>query len=534
MICTKYVWSSFSKSFLLIYLFSCFVSCDEKDKSFPDPENENSATDESLVLEIDRESKFQIIDNFGASDAWSGQFVGNWPLEKKQKISDLLFSQELNSEGSPKGIGLSLWRFNLGAGSAEQGDQSGIDDVWRRAPSFLQPDGTHNWSKLQSQIWIAEAAEKHGVEQFLLFSNSPPVFITRNGKAFTSDPAHSNLAMEKYDEFATYLVDAIEGLRDQGLEVDYISPVNEPQWDWADGGQEGTPFWNNEIAGIVRALNNELVKRDVSASIDIPEAGQINYLYEEGNRPGRSNQIYSFFNENSENYIGDLSHAGHVVSGHSYFTTSPFSRLISQRRALANTVDNYQGLKYWMTEYCILGDNSGEINGSGRNLGIDPALYVARVIHSDLAVANASAWHWWLAISPYDYKDGLVYIDKDEADGKFYESKILWALGNYSRFIRPGYRRIAIEGGGEAPDKEFLFSAYEDPQGDEVVVVIVNSKKKDVPVRLNEKGKAVGDYVAYVTSGGKDLEKTELQTNGEGILIPSNSVTTIVINAEAL
>ena len=31
-----------------------------------------------------------------------------------------------NTQGAPKGIGLSSWRFNIGAGSAEQGDASDI------------------------------------------------------------------------------------------------------------------------------------------------------------------------------------------------------------------------------------------------------------------------------------------------------------------------------------------------------------------------------------------------------------------------
>jgi hypothetical protein len=27
----------------------------------------------------------------------------------------------------------------------------------------------------------------------------------------------------------------------EGIEFDYISPFNEPQWDWENGNQEGTP-----------------------------------------------------------------------------------------------------------------------------------------------------------------------------------------------------------------------------------------------------------------------------------------------------
>lgn len=69
----------------------------------------------------------QTIRHFGASDAWSMQFIGLWDDEKEQeKIADWLFSTENDSNGQPLGIGLSIWRFNLGAGSAEQGSASQI------------------------------------------------------------------------------------------------------------------------------------------------------------------------------------------------------------------------------------------------------------------------------------------------------------------------------------------------------------------------------------------------------------------------
>ncbi len=59
---------------------------------------------------------------FSASDAWSMQFIGLWPEEKQNQVADWLFSTENDANGQPKGIGLSLWRFNVGAGSAEQGE----------------------------------------------------------------------------------------------------------------------------------------------------------------------------------------------------------------------------------------------------------------------------------------------------------------------------------------------------------------------------------------------------------------------------
>src|SRR5690349_7168247 len=100
-----------------------------------------------LTLTIDVNKTYQTIHNFSASDAWSCQFVGNWPDAKRNAMADWLFSMDTAANGNPRGIGLSMWRFNLGAGSSEQGSASGIRDEWRRAESFLEADGSYNWNK---------------------------------------------------------------------------------------------------------------------------------------------------------------------------------------------------------------------------------------------------------------------------------------------------------------------------------------------------------------------------------------------------
>ncbi|MEB2779168.1 glycoside hydrolase [Algoriphagus sp. C2-6-M1] len=470
----------------------------------------------------------QVIAHFGASDAWSTQFVGLWPDQKKNAIAELLFSSEANEDGNPKGIGLSLWRFNVGAGSAEQGEESGIRDEWRRAESFLSPDGTYDWSKQAGQIWFAKAAKKFGVEKLLIFPNSPPVSITKTGKAYAAN-GKSNLAEGNFDAFGGYLSEVIKGLEVKGLRVDYVSPVNEPQWDWSDGGQEGTPFWNDEISSIIKAVDQALDKNNLTTKIDVAEAGKINYLYEQADKEGRGRQVNEFFNPESSNYIGDLSHVSPTISAHSYFTTSPYESAVQQRASLFSEIKSVEGLSYWMSEYCILGDNGGEINGSGRDLGIDPALYMARVIHNDLTVSNASAWHWWLAISPYDYKDGLIYIDKNKEDGNLYESKMLWALGNYSRFIRPGYQRIAVEidkQRQQTPD--ILVSAYQSTDKQELVYVLVNSGIKEVMVSLSENDLLNAIQGVYSTSKDTNLESVAVESTDSTFQVPARSIVTVV------
>lgn len=479
-----------------------------------------------LTVTIDPSRQYQEMDNFGASDAWACQFVGQWPDAKKNAIADLLFSMDTTAMGAPRGIGLSLWRFNIGAGSADQGDSSEIKDEWRRAESFLLANGQYNWEQQAGQQWFLQAARERGVQQFLAFPNSPPVYLTKNGKAFASD-GQSNLAPESYDAFADYLARVVKGVADQtGIQFQYLSPVNEPQWDWSNGNQEGTPFRNDEIAGIARAINARFEAENLSTHIDVAEAGKINYLYTIADKPQRGQQIQTFFTEGSPNYIGDLSRVGKAVSGHSYFTTSPEQKAIGMREEVAQAVAAVPGLKYWMSEYCILGGNEGEIKGNGRDLGMTSALYMARVIHHDLTVAQASAWQWWLAVSPYDYKDGLVYIDKNKADGNFYDSKMLWALGNYSRFIRPGAVRIEAITSTSTPP--VYISAYFHPETQQITTVIINNSKEDYELKLKVKDNPLAYLRAYITDTDQNLQPT-LPISGEQTLtVPFQSVTTLV------
>ncbi|WP_249600984.1 glycoside hydrolase [Zunongwangia pacifica] len=502
-----------------------FISClQENNNGENKPIKEEGDNDITIAIEDD--ITFQTIDNFGASDAWSIQHIGNWPDQKKQKIAELLFSQQLDENNNPLGIGLSLWRFNLGAGSAQQGIDSGIEDEWRRADSFLQLNGTYSWQRQAGQVWFAKAAKDYGVDQLLVFLNSPHVNFTQNKKAFSTSGEQSNLAEANHQKFADYLSNSIKGMEKLGLTVDIISPFNEPQWDWADGGQEGTPFWNDEIAQITRRINETFTKNNIATKIDLPEAAQINYLFEDDNKPGRGSQLNYFFNGNSEGYIGNLEHLSNVISGHSYFTTSPESKLIEERNKLHQSLQKFPKLKYWMSEYCILGDNHGEIEGNGKDLGITSALYMAKVIHHDLSIANASAWHWWTAVSVYDYKDGLIYADKNKKNGDFQDSKMLWTLGNYSRFIRPGAQRIQLKTEGELPE-EILVSGFNSTDDQQYIIVVVNPLDKAVQLQFTNDGKTLTPKSSYVTSSTKNLELVE---NSAEALLTEKSVTTLIFS----
>lgn len=473
-----------------------------------------------IKVRFDVKKTFQTIHNFSASDAWAAQFAGNWPDEKRNSIADWLFSTDTLSNGNPKGIGLSMWRFNMGAGSAEQGRESGIRDEWRRAPAFTK---NHN-KKLAGQIWFLEAAKQRGVSQFLGFFNSPPVHLTRNGKAFATG-GKVNIDSSEYYAFAEYTVDVIKAIKQsRGVDFNYISPINEPQWDWSDGGQEGSPYTNIEISNLVKSFDRVFQKNNIAASLIVSESGSLKYLLNEEDKPGRGKQVEDFFNLGSANYIGNLPHVAKVIAAHSYFTTSPYSKAVSLRNSLRNKIATMPGLQYWQSEYCILGDNAGEINGSRKDTGMKSALYLAKVIHADLTEANATAWQWWTAISAYDYKDGLVYIDKKQDDGNVSDSKLLWALGNFSRFVRPGMIRIAVD----MPAVQDLFvSAYFDTDTKEVVAVMINTGNETQTILPGTGSKKYKPKYSYTTSNTQKLERLQLVT--ETVTILPKSIVTIIM-----
>jgi O-glycosyl hydrolase len=519
------------RSLIGISILLLVVGCSSNAGS---PQEEELVEEGPLEVTVQWNETRQTLHGFGASDAWSTQYVGkNWPVEKREQIADWLFSRDTAEDGAPEGIGLSIWRFNIGAGSVEQGDASGIEDPWRRSEGFLQDDGTYDWSRQQGQKWFMQAAQERGVSTFIGFANSPPVEYTANGNAYGDGGSTANLPDDRFDDFAQFLGRVAEHFKKEGMPFDYLSPVNEPQWDWSQGnGQEGSPYTNAEIARLTEALNQELSSRNLSTQIEIPEAAQINFLHSaEPDYPERSDQLSTLFGEED---LGSLSHVAHKAAGHSYYTTWPISEMVEQREQLAERMEAVDSsMEYWMSEYCILADNR-EIEGGGRDRGIDPALYVARVIHMDLTVANAASWQWWLGVSPYDYKDGLVYVDDDRQDGTVYDSKLLWGLGNYSRFLQPGAVRVATHRSDEASPEEaaqgLMVSAYRAADDERVVVVAVNQEQSERNLHLSVEGRgeALSTWQPYVTAARNDLAPEAEQSVGDTLTVPARSIVTYV------
>lgn len=539
--------------FVFPILLWVFVACAKKNISGPsnkpDPCFVNGIDTCNLVkplIKIDLNSEKQTIDNFGASDCWTTKFVGKWTnAQKKNLIADYLFSLDTNTNGNPKGIGLSLWRFNIGAGSFEQGDASGIASDFRREECFLSPDGTYDWNKQAGQQWFLNAAKQRGLNNFLAFSISPPVQYTINTKAYGLGTSQFNLKENSQNKFADFLVKVVEHFNQEGINMRYLSPINEPQWNWGDKSpsQEGTGATNTEIANFVRILGQKLNSVNSTTKIALGEAAQWNFL-NTSNSDGRGDQLNQFFNPSSVNYIGEVPNLENLFSAHSYFTTCPDDLLIKYRQDAFNTKNQINSnLRLWQSEFGILSNICNELNGYPKNTGIDYGLYVAKVIHHDLSIANVSAWQWWLAVDTYNYSDGLVYIndlnggydlESMKTDGMVSDSKQLWCLGNYSRFVRPGMVRVnaslnTVQGDSAAASSQMI-TAYKDKVNKKIVIVIINEATSSKKFSIDPTTITLTNHpiAAYTTDSNHNLSKSYMDSNA--ILLPAKSVVTLVGN----
>ncbi len=485
----------------------------------------------------------QTILHFGASDAWSMQFLGNWPEAQQNQIADWLFSTENDATGKPKGIGLSIWRFNLGAGSEEQGDSAQINPS-TRTECLLRPDGKWDWSRQMAQRRFLRLAKDRGVTTILAFCNSAPVQFTINGLATNTGRGGTlNLRPDCYDDFANYLASAVCGIEEHdGIHIDLISPLNESDghWNWLGHKQEGTPATNREVARVARELGKALKANRKLRNTQILINESSDYRCMIGTHVAdwqRGNEIKAFFSPDSmDTYVGNVPQLAHVMGGHSYWTNTPVEQMPEIRKQLRDEIRK-SGLDFWQTEICIMGNDEEIGGGHGFDFSMKTALYVARVIHCDLVFANAASWCWWRSVGG-DYRDGLIRVYSNDGwkSGSAVDSKLMWSLGNYSRFVRPGAVRYDVEtrdaDGAVVEDGDYepygvMISAYRNKDG-KWVAVAINYSEDVRSVSLNVDGQKNIKWSVYRTS---DVSAESLapvgDTDGNFSLTP-RSISTFV------
>ena len=173
--------------------------------------------------------------------------------------------------------------------------------------------------------------------------------------------------------------------------------------------------------------------------------------------------------------------------------------------------------EYWETEV-----DTGAASGDSSGDGIASALLTVQAMHNDLTKANLNAWHyWWMYCSG---NSGCLY----DTAAKVW-TKRLWAMGNFSRFVRPGWKRVATSG---TTPSGVLVSAYINPANNALSIVAINSNtsSKDVSFYVSG-GNAPCTLTPYETSASKNLGQGSAVTVAQSrvsVTLSAQSVTTFV------
>lgn len=443
---------------------------------------------EVTKITINAAAEAQTIEGFGAAGAWWAQDVGGWADDKRTLVADLLFDRG-------KGVGLSYYRYNIGGGNGEN-----IQDVWRRAETFEMAPGQYDWARDANAMWMLRAARARGVEHFVAFVNSPPARMTVSGLTTGEKGGKSNLSPEMYGEFSQYLVDVVRHLReDENIPVDWISPINEPQWNWSyKNGQEGCHYGPNEVLDLTRVLLQTLEENQLDdVKLSLFESGE-----------WKSSDVYIDKLASDPQVWDALPH----ISIHSYWSTRA-----DKERFMKYFQKNHPGKPLWMSEWTEMQE--------GRDAGMESALVMASTIHDDLTITNVTSWQYWIAVSKYQYRDGLIYVNPLDQD--VIETKRLWVMGNYSRFIRPGYVRLDTQSGSDT----LSVSAYRSADDQRWVVVAVNLSKDPVNIQLDAmNGQLPSKGEQFETSEQSDLALMQHGSSGETWTLAPLSVTTLVLD----
>ena len=154
---------------------------------------------------------------------------------------------------------------------------------------------------------------------------------------------------------------------------------------------------------------------------------------------------------------------------------------------------------------------------------ITSGLKYANQIHNCVVDHNFNAYVFWWILNLNTDNEGLY----NNANPPI-PTKRLFALGNFSKFIRPGFTRISCT---EVPSAGVSVSAYYSSTANKVVVVAINNNTsaKNLPVTF--RGLTVSTVYPWLTDASNNLvQQTSVAVSGGGFTynLPSSSIVTFV------
>lgn len=174
-----------------------------------------------------------------------------------------------------------------------------------------------------------------------------------------------------------------------------------------------------------------------------------------------------------------------------------------------------------MTEYLLNHDATDGWAQLSTEVIWDESLEMLRTVHEAM-MHNWNAYIWWYLKRYYSFLgDGT----QGTASGEILKRG--YAFSHFSKFVRPGYVRIAAE----LEESDALVSAYRG-EGKTVVILVNPGSSPVADISLSVAGSAPASAFAHVTTLQTNRQASQIQADGDGHLLinlPGKSVTTVVI-----
>jgi glucuronoarabinoxylan endo-1,4-beta-xylanase len=316
-------------------------------------------------------------------------------------------------------------------------------------------DPTNNFSSEVSTLVSAKAVNPNLL--FWATEWSPPAQYKANDNVdggASNDTflgASSGAANSDDTGLASYQVSFIQYCKNQGINLYALSVQNEPNF---NPTYEACLWSAGQFDVYVKAFYSALQSAGLSTKIMIPEP----------DNPGGMNLASTAMADSAAApEIG-------IIASHAYGENlAPLS---------SYGFSNITNQEWWETEV------------SGNTTDVPGALQEAGWIHTSLVDASTNAFHyWWI---------------QDLYSGSSLDIKA-FVLGNYSKFIRPGYYRM---GATEVPSSGVSVSAFKNtntssPQT--IVFVAINSNGSSVNQTFTISGVNVTSVTPWVTNGSTNL-----------------------------
>lgn len=387
---------------------------------------------DSGIVTIQWNQVHQVIDGFGASSAWRG----NWSTA----LANMFFGTN-NGTGTARtggnysytGIGLSLLRSRIAPGGTT---------VEQSIMQMAQARGARVWSSPWSPAPAAQFKSNGSV----------------NGGSFLGTP-------ENYQAYANQLAGYVVNMKNQyGINLYALSVQNEPDANVTT--YESCNWTAQQIHDFVPYLANALAASNVAATkIMLPESQ--NWTDPQGLR------LLTLNNPVTAAHVG-------IIANHNYV---PNNAVGDQTPPAA--LNNY-GKALWQTEVAKL---------SGNDSSIADGLYWAGRVHLFLTAAQANAWHYWWLCAFGTSNEGLC-------DTNDVPAKRMYTLGNFSRFVRPGFHRI----GTTDQSSPLQISAYKNLTNGQFAIVAINPTETAVEQAFHLNGFTISTPVTpWLTTAAASL-----------------------------